>query len=276
MKQLINHHVHTTGSDGVMSPKEVIELAIKSKLSFICFTDHYPRPVIDKWANDFFNKDYIKEIKSVKKEYQNKIEISFGVEFDWYEGSENWIKKEIKKHDFDFVMGSVHMLKSKENNYFGINFDEPILIKEIEKSKGMKKIIQEYYRQIRLMARSKIFDCVGHLDVIKTYNENSKLFNENEDWYKEEVIKTLNEIKNNDLVMEINTSGFTYECKEQFPSFWIINEANKLNIPITIGADTHEPERIIDNLDKAIELAKKAGYSSILKFKNRKRIKVKI
>jgi len=126
------------------------------------------------------------------------------------------------------------------------------------------------------MAKSKLFDSVAHLDVIKTFNSNNKFFNENEKWYKDEINKTLKEIKKSKMAIEINTSGYTYPCKGLFPSLWIIKQAKKLNIPITIGTDCHFAHQIDFKLDDTIKLAKNIGYKNIVMFKKRKMIKVLI
>ena len=68
--------------------------------------------------------------------------------------------------------------------------------------------------------------------------------------------------------IEINTSG-ERKSGENHPSLWILKEACKLKIPITIGADSHYPEQIDYGIEKAIATAKKAGYTTILKFINR-------
>ena len=50
----------------------------------------------------------------------------------------------------------------------------------------------------------------------------------------------------------------------------------KRNIPITISSDAHWPGQVGDRLDKAISLARKAGYKEIVKFRKHKQIKIKI
>lgn len=276
MNHLINHHVHSTGSDGKLSPEQTIKLAIKKNLNFMCFTDHYPYPAdVDDWGKDFHSEEYYKQIQKLIKKYKDKIEISFGGEFDWIETHSEYTKKEINKRKYDFILCSIHKIKIK-NKYLTINNSEEIWNKILIEIKGVKNLIKEYYKQLRLAAKSRLFDCIAHFDLIKIYNENSKYFNENEKWYKEEVLKTLDSIKNNNLCIEINTSGIRRKCKEQYPSFWILKIANKMNIPITISSDSHYPEDIDKDLLHAINLAKKAGYSSIIKFKNRKPIKISI
>ena len=273
MDQLINHHVHTTGSDGKLSPEETIKLAIEKKLTFICFTDHYPFPPnFKEWGRDFHSEEYYKEIKKTIEKYKDKIEISFGAEFNWVPDYVEWTKKEIKKREYDFILGSVHTI---ENNNKTINGSENTWKKLIEDYRGIKNLVKEFYYQTRLMADSELFDCVAHFDLIKIQNKNSKYFNENDDWYKKEVLKTLNRIKKTKIAIEINTSG-ERKSGEDHPSFWILQEMKKRNIPITIGSDSHSPEQIDYRLKEAIQSAKKAGYTSIVKFKNRKAISIPI
>jgi len=124
------------------------------------------------------------------------------------------------------------------------------------------------------MASSGLFDSVGHFDVLKVWTDYSF---QNEDWYKEEVLKTLKTIKKSGMCIEINTSGWKRaKCKEQYPSMWILREIKKLNIPITIGADSHYPDEVDYELEKAIKIAKEVGFRSVMIFKDRKRIEIDI
>lgn len=272
---MINHHVHSTGSDGKDSPRKMVEAALKKNLSFICFTDHNFRPYANPWGENFFSKEYIQEVLDLKEEFPGRLEISFGIEIDWVEGQLEFFKEQIKSFPLDFVLGSVHMIKFEGEDYIGLNFDKKLLLHQIEK-KGVKAIVKEYFRQIRLMVNSGLFDCVAHLDLVKAFNENNLFLREDEPFYKEEVALTLDEIKRNNLCIEINTQGVIYDCNSMFPSFWILQEANKRGIPITIGADSHWVDRIDSGISEAYELARKAGYKDILKFKQRKATKVLI
>ncbi len=273
---MINFHIHSTGSDGKLTPEKAVKEAIKAGIKYLCFTDHYKRANKDPWASGFFTKKYIQTIKNLQIKYQDKIDISFGAEIDWFEKSEKWITEEIAKHNFDYVLGSVHLLKSKKGDYFGVNFDEDRFQKEITEFGGIKNLLNEYFRKLKLMINSGIFDSVAHLDVIKTLNGKSKYFSQKSKQYKNQIFEVLEAIKKNKMCIEINTSGWGYSCKEQFPSLWILKKARKMNIPLTIGTDCHFSDRISYNLDKAYKVAKQAGYREIVRFKARKMIKIPI
>lgn len=111
------------------------------------------------------------------------------------------------------------------------------------------------------------------MDYIKVYNENQDLFSENSDWYKKEILEILDLIKKNKMALEINHGGIR-KCKAAFPSLWILKEAKKRNIPITLGIDAHLAEHFNNAfMNQLIQIAKQAGYNSATRFKNRKMVK---
>ena len=269
MKPFLDFHLHSTGSDGKFTPRQVIDGAIKKGLKFICFTDHYPTPPDKRdWGQNYNLDSYYGEVHKLKKQYKN-IQIFYGAEFDWFDDSD-YIKEEVKKRDYDYVLGSVHLIKA--DCVVDFSLEE---IKEIAKKFGsMKKLILDYYRQIRLMVKSKAIDTVAHFDLIKKFNKDSCLFSEKESWYREEIFKTLDTIKQCGVCMEVNTSGLRHPVDEQHPSTWILREIKIRNIPITIGSDSHG--KLFQKLDQAYEIVKAVGFKSIVRFDNRKMIRMNL
>jgi histidinol-phosphatase (PHP family) len=278
MKELINFHMHSTGSDGQLKPEEVVKEAIAKGLHYICFTDHFYRPSeLNKcWdTSRFHSQDYVAEIRRLQKAYADKIDISFGAEFDWLPNHVDWIKNEVKKQKYDYVMGSVHFIfKGKKDSHFLFSRGEVLKWKKVaEDFGGIKEFVTAYYQHMRAMIESEIFDSIGHFDVIKIHNK-PEFFSEKEEWYKKEVIQILDLLKKSKMAIEINTSGITRDVEAYYPSLWILKEAKKRNIPITIGTDAHNREQISKELLNAYEFARQAGYKEIVRFKDRKMIKV--
>lgn len=274
-KYLFDYHTqglaHEKGSK--LRIEETIEAAIKKGLSAICLTDHFPLPPdFNDLTKDVRVKypEYVELVVKTKNKYKNNIEVLLGAEFDWLEGYEEWIENEIQKYPFDYTIGSVHFVGN-----IPIDYTREYFIKTLKVYGGIKKLIRKYYEQIRELSTSNLFDSIGHLDRIKVYNDGN-FFSEKEDWYRNEVLKTLNAISKNTSILEINTSGIDKVCKEQYPSTWILKEAKKKDINLTLGSDAHIPEKVGRNLENAVEIAKQARYTSLVRFKKRKKIEVKI
>jgi len=278
MPEKVNFHFHSTGSDGKLSPEEVVELAIKLNFKHICFTDHSCTPNTEDIIKPFLNnhsKEYLEEFRKVKEKFGKKIKIYLGIELNWLEDYVEWTKNETAKGSYDFILGSVHHLKNKDGKYAELMFPEEdfqIFVKQF----GIKKLISEYYEQTRKMAKSGLFDSIGHFDLIKMYNKDSKYFDENSDFYRKEIIKTLEEIKKSGICIEINTSGFRRIRDEQYPSLWILKEMKKMEIPITLGSDGHKEEQFDFGLERGILVAKEAGYDSVLIFEKRKPVRIEL
>ncbi len=277
---LINFHMHSTGSDGIMEPEEVVKEAIAAGIKYMCFTDHYkdPEGFLDPgWSTEgFYSREYRMEVKKLQKKYADKIDISVGVELDWLEKFKNWTKQEIDKNNFDYVLGSVHLLPLADKHYsfdFGDGKDAEFM-EVVAKFGSIEKFVSTYYGQLRLLIKSRMYDTVGHFDYLKRYNTNERIFSEESGFYKKQVLETLEELAKSGMAMEINLRGLMKSLNVQYPNLWIIKEAKKRNIPLTIGTDAHTPGQVGKLLDKAYELAKEAGYTEIVRFKARKMIKI--
>ena len=65
-------HNHSTGSDGKLTPEQVVLKAIDLGWDYVYFTDHYfPNPKQKMKAHYFlrFNNKYIQEVKKAKEKY---------------------------------------------------------------------------------------------------------------------------------------------------------------------------------------------------------------
>lgn len=66
MKKIIDLHIHTTCSDGELTPKEVIDVAIKNRVSVISITDHDTIWAYQKELFDYAKDNNIKIIPGVE------------------------------------------------------------------------------------------------------------------------------------------------------------------------------------------------------------------
>ena len=159
--------------------------------------------------------------------------------------------------DVDYLIGSVHFLE-------GWGFDNPEFIGRWEEQ-DIDEIWQKYFDTIEEMAKSNLFDIVGHLDLIKVFKFMPKgdiiLMAKN----------ALEAIKASNMVIELNIAGYRKDVQEPYPSKELLKEAYALEIPITFGSDAHKPEQVALFNSEIITLAKEVGYKKCAYFKKRKR-----
>lgn len=123
MNKRIDLHIHTTMSDGALSPKEVIDEAYKNGVSVIAIADH---DTIEAYNDELFNYANSKNIKLI-----NAVEIStktnkagihvlgYGFELDNEEFKQRLSKIRNARHDYLHNVGK----KLKEIGYI-LNVEE--------------------------------------------------------------------------------------------------------------------------------------------------------
>jgi len=159
--------------------------------------------------------------------------------------------------DVDYLIGSVHFLE-------GWGFDNPEFIGKWEEQ-DIDEIWQKYFNTIEEMAKSKLFDIVGHLDLIKVFK-----FIPNGDIVKM-ATPALQAIKDADMVLELNVAGYRKNVAEAYPSQELLEAAFELNIPITFSSDAHKPTQVALYNDEIVSLARSVGYTQCAYFEKRKR-----
>ncbi len=240
----VNYHTHTTGSDGELKPEDWIKIGIEKKFDVLGIAGHYHFPAgFRNWGNEFYSDEHYKELKNLKKKYENKIEVLVNVEFDCLEDYKKWINGEATKRKYDYRFISVHFIKVGKE-YLPLDYSEKNFQKMIKDIGGIKKLVKIYYSSLRNAIKTGCFDVVGHLDIIKIWNKDKKYFSGQENWYKKEIQKTLKLIKKKNMKVDFNTAGLRNPCNEQYPSLDILKEIKKREIPLLIGTDAHKPEEL--------------------------------
>tara|TARA_B100001063_G_scaffold219608_1_gene223861 strand:- start:994 stop:1785 length:792 start_codon:yes stop_codon:yes gene_type:complete len=254
----VDLHNHTTLCNHATGiSEEYLLRAIELGIDIYGFSDHAPMPYDPKYRMDILQKPlYEKEILDLKEKYKNDIEVLLGYEVDYLEG---FILDEIINAKVDYLIGSVHFLKNKQDMW---GFDNPEFI-GVYKSKDIDTIWSEYFDAIEAMAKTGLFDIVGHLDLIKVFK-----FLPKKD-IRELAKKALVAIKKSNMVLEINPAGLRKPIKETYPSRTLLELAYELDINITFGSDAHAVEQVGFKYEEVTSLAKEIGFTKCMTFNNR-------
>jgi histidinol-phosphatase (PHP family) len=252
----VDMHNHTTlCNHATGNIEEYVKQAIEKKIEYFGFADHAPMNFDQKYRMRFDQmSEYEKNVFKVKEKFQNEITILLGYEVDFLEG---FIDQRVLKADVDYLIGSVHFL-----NKWG--FDNPEFITEY-KNKDINHLYQEYFDAIENLAKSGLFQIVGHIDLIKVFNykptKDIKLI-------AQSAIKT---IKKNNLVVELNVSGYRKPVAEPYPGREIMELLKEHDIDITFSSDAHQPEHVGYMKEDIYRYAKEYGYKKCATFLKKER-----
>ena len=90
----------------------------------------------------------------------------------------------------------------------------------------------------------------------------------------DDIRRVLDRIAATGVAMELNTSGALKGGHEVHPCEPMLREMKAREIPIVIGSDAHQPERVSDYFMPALSQLMKVGYDKISAFRGRERYEV--
>ena len=257
---LVDYHMHSILSDGKDTYEEMIKSGISKGLNEIGLSDHVClKPVA--WAISPVDIPVMTEqILELKEKYSDQIKVKYGIELDYFPGKETELRDLIASLPVDYVIGSVHFIGDW-------NFDTD---KSLYGKWTNDELYRLYYDIVQMAAKSGLFDTIGHLDIIKKF----RVYPESDQTLLVE--ETLKIIKENDLVVELNTGGVDRPCAEFTPSPSIVDRCYHHHIPMTISSDAHSTEQVARHYEMGIDLLKQVGYDELVSFERRKRMRFKI
>ncbi|MCK5129429.1 MAG: histidinol-phosphatase HisJ family protein [Clostridiales bacterium] len=264
---MIDYHLHTSFSKdcstGIM---DVCDAAKKAQLKYIAITDHidvYHNPELVAWdINDVHSPTgYINSIKMAQEKYP-EIDITFGLETGYTESGYDMVANKVKDINPDFVIGSVHFVDGLDLYYEEYYQDKT-------KEQAYNRYLEHVYKSIEPL--SKYAQIIGHIGyVCKAFELPYENVNMKYSEYSIVLDDILECIIENNMGIEINTSGLLSRAKTTIPDYDVILRYRKLGGEIlTVGSDAHVPENVGSNVGFAFELARNAGFKYITTYKNK-------
>ncbi|MGB7325424.1 MAG: histidinol-phosphatase [Rubripirellula sp.] len=259
---LFESHSHTPlCNHAIGQPTEYAAVAQQRGLRGLIVTCHNPMP--DGFSSRVRMREdelpqYLDLVAQTRQEWEDRIDVRLGLEADYFEGHESYLEKQLASQDFHFVLGSVHpQIDEFRQKYWS---DNPI---EVQRT---------YFRLLVKAAKSGLFDSLAHPDLIKNLFSDSW----NPDVVIDDIRRSLDEIAKTGIAMELNTSGINKTVQQMNPFPDMLREMQVRGIPVTLGADAHQPHRVADGYETALELLADCGYNHVNFFLDRSPQQVRI
>lgn len=242
---LKDFHIHSTFSDGVCTPEEIINFAIDKGMSEIGISDHSYTFFDEYPCKNMKDVDtYIETISKLKEKYSSKIKISCGIEQEYYSGKAD--------ERFDYVIGSLHYLKLN-GEYVCIDFGVDKLKKAVDDYFGgdFYALIERYFSTISDIVEITNANIIGHFDIIAKYNEKYHLFDESGERYKAAWKAAADKLLKTGATFEINTGAMSRGHRSQpYPSKEILDYLADNGAKFILSSDSHKTETICAYFDE--------------------------
>jgi len=255
---LTDAHVHPDFSiDAEGSIEDYCERALEIGLAEIIFTTHYDTNpkfpeesvmVVDGeqvQVSEDAVKRYAEAVWSAREKYYHLgLMVKCGIEVDFYPGiDEKWLSM-LDPAIFEHRIAGIHGLLGC---CLGFREETEKLYSEYPVS----KILEEYYKLVRMAADYRFFDAIAHLDYYRRYAPKDKLA-EVEKCDYDFITETLDLMAGSAIMMEVNTSAIRHGLKEYYPTIKLLNLARKRDVLIRhIGSDAHNPSQLATDFEKA-------------------------
>ncbi|MHB9035482.1 MAG: histidinol-phosphatase [Armatimonadota bacterium] len=264
---LTSYHVHTTLSDGENSIDEMVRAAIDANLDEVGVSDHFvllANGQIVDWSMPMDALPlYFDSIREAECAASGRIAVRRGIEADFDPEAIGQLREIIRIHPFDYVIGSVHIINGSTIDSHAKYWDD---LSEPQRN----DVILEYWARVTQLARSGVFDFVGHIDLYKKFGALPTVD------ISEAIMTALDAIAQAGMAIELNTAGWHKPVHEAYPSAPILRGCHKRGIPMLVTADAHNAKDITRDLERGSRLLQNVGYTQQAIYEGRNLIEADI
>ena len=249
MHSRVSFDAHDTGLDMALAAKE-------KGLREICFTDH---------MDDTPEKDMVFDPAAYSAEYDDLevpgLKIRRGVEYGLTPDNTDQMAEDLKRRDYDFVLGSVHFVDGMD-----------VYMHPYWEGKTPEEAVEQYLETtLRCVQVHRDYDVLGHLTYLCKARGNVTHTLIRYEEHREIIDEILRELVRHDKGMEVNTSGID-RCGVSLPTMDVFRRFHELGGRIvTVGSDAHDTGRVGQYTGEMAEQLKEIfGY--VCTFENRQPI----
>ena len=262
----VDLHTHTNHSHARDSVRQMFDAGQARGLVVQGFSEHSPRPAGYDYPSEYrdhlaatFN-DYLAEVSALKEEQAPRgVTVLLGLEVDWLENEVPYLRAMTSEHHYDYLIGGIHFLDhwgfvSAASDWEPLSFEERCALYE------------KYYRTMKTMAETRLFNIVAHPDLIKIFS-----VEDFRRWLEipasmDLVGDALTAVRDAGMAMEISSAGLRKPCQEIYPGPKIRRLARELGLPVTFASDSHATEQVAWNFDELARCAAAEGWKESLVF----------
>ena len=264
------HGGHSDFVDGRGAISDIADAVANRGFIAFGFSEHFTMPPSTRYNPDGkstaqFERDdwigqYVADVQAAQQRHAGSIDILLGTELDFLPGAEVWTRQQIARWPFQYFVGSVHHVRY-DGIDFCIDWDRARIAEALRRAGSPERLYLDYYDHILELLRWRIARVIGHLDLVKMLLEPAEQVDTPA--IRERVRAVLETMRDYHVAMDINCRGLIKPCKAIYPADWIIAEARRIGVRVTLGDDSHAADQVGARLDQGVAALERAGYTEM-------------
>jgi histidinol-phosphatase (PHP family) len=249
---IVDYHMHLRDPDEridytATGVERFAEVAAGRGVDEIGFTEHiyYFRQTREVWWLPYqvercvYDLDaYVGAVVEAKRQ---GLPVKLGLEVDYVGGGQDELASAIADYPWDYLVGSVHWLGELAVD----------LLPGVWAEFGVDEVWRRYFAALGELAASGHVDVLAHPDLVKIFDRRPERI----------VYPGLDGV-----ALEISTAGLHKPVGELYPDPAML----AARPPITLASDAHVPAHVGRDFDRALALARAAGYDTVTVFEQRR------
>ena len=249
---IVDYHMHLRDPEeridhSVGAVERFVETAAGCGVDEIGFTEHvyYFAQTRDVWDLPYQTERCVYDldayVEAVVEAKRRGLPVKLGLEVDYVGPRQDELAAALEPYPWDYLLGSVHWLD-------GLAIDQQ---PGIWAEASVEEVWRRYFAALAELAASGHVDVLAHPDLAKIFGLRPE------------------RIEYPDLdgvALEISTAGLHKHVGELYPDPAMLAP----HPPITLASDAHVPQNVGRDFDRALALARAAGYETVTVFDGRR------
>jgi histidinol-phosphatase (PHP family) len=214
---------------------------------------------LELWRHPFWQEQARDDLDAYC-EFVRSAGLKLGLECDFVPGAEDRTANLLERHDFDYVVGSVHFIGEAAVDHEGWDV--------WEQRGDADEVWRRYFEALAECARSGLFDILAHPDLVKVWGRGRPLPERDPRHFYEPAVEA---IAASGIAVELSTAGLRKPVGELYPSRAFAEMCVEAGASFALSSDAHLPEQVGFGYERALELLAELGAGEICVFERRSR-----
>lgn len=248
-------HTHSTLDDGKSTLAEMAAAAYDRGLTHFGFSGHS----FEEYGQDFCLSRanvpvYLEAARKLQEEYLGKMEISVGLELDYY-GE--------KPEGLDYAIGSVHGLRlDGQCRYADASAQASQQTVDEYFGGDWYRYTDAYYDLVADLPRKTGCQWIGHFDLVTKFNDQVHTIDEDSPRYLRRALEVLEYVVKQGVALEINTGAVARGYRIiPYPNPILLRKLKEFGGEIILNSDCHHAPQLCFGFDQAVQLAQEVGFT---------------